>query len=98
MVAVNERAKILKELCLTEAEIKRLKALGHKDGTWRNQHELRVQIEWIQRRHGFIQAELDLLLPPKPKRQRESDEGPIVSHRSGRPGSGGLSQYGEQFG
>jgi hypothetical protein len=98
MVTTAERSKILKDLCITEAEIKRLKALGHEDATWRNQHELKVQSDWLERRHAFIQHEIDSLLPPAPRRKREPGEVPIVSHRTGRPNSGGMSQYGEQFG
>lgn len=98
MVQLNERNKLLKDFCITEAELKRLKALGHDDATWRNQHEKEVQLAWVIRRYDFIQAEIDALLPPKPKRERDASEGPIVSHRVGRPGTAGLSTYGEQFG
>jgi hypothetical protein len=98
MVQLSERNKVLKDFCVTEAELKRMKALGHREASWRLKHETTVQIDWVQRRHIFIQAELDLLLPPKPKRTREPDEGPVVSHRSGRPNSAGLSQFGERYG
>ena len=98
MVQLNERNKILKDFSITEAELKRLKALGYEEATWRNQHDMKVQLAWVEERYAFIQAELDTMLPPKPKAKKAKSDGPIVSHRTGRPNSGGLSTFGEKFG
>lgn len=96
---LNERNQTLKAFAVTEATLKQMKNLGHAEATWRNNHELKVQIQWAHERHAFIQAELDQLLPPKNKPPAPKDTPPLQSHRTGRARTGGtLSTYGEKFG
>lgn len=97
MVQLNARNSKLKELGITEGLLKQLKSLGHEEASWRNQHELKMHIQWAQERAAFIQAELDKLLPPRARRVRGPNEVPIQSHRTGRPSSPG-GAYGEKFG
>ena len=99
MVQADERARVLKDLAITEMMIEQWKRLGHKEASWINQHEFKEYCRWAKQRHDFIQDELDQLLPAKPKKKPPPSTPAIVSHRTGRPRSGGnLSTYGERFG
>ena len=96
MAKLSERNQRLAELAITDSLLTTWKTMTHEEATWRNNHECKMHIKWAQERRDFIQAELDELLPKKPKRKPPPDTPPIVTHRVGR---GTNSQtYGEKFG
>lgn len=87
------------DLRVSEAELKQLRSLGFDEANWRNEHELKMMLAWVNERHAFIRAELRSLKPAG-RRTPAPGEVPIQSHRSGpasRNGGGGGSTYGEKF-
>jgi hypothetical protein len=99
IVQLTDRNKILKDLAVTEAQLKQWILLGYEEATWRNSNEFEQHCLWAEQRRAFIQAELDAALVPKPERPYLApDTPPIVSHRSGHGHSHNTQTFGEKFG
>jgi hypothetical protein len=97
MAKLSERNQRLADLAITDSLLATWKTMTHEEATWRNVHEWKMHCKWAKERRDFIQAELDDLLPKKPKRKPPIDTPPIVSHRVGR-GMKNDQHYGEQYG
>jgi hypothetical protein len=100
-VAIDEAARAARmvELRITESELKQLCSLDFDEATWRNEHELKVMLAWVNERHAFIRAEIRARRPTT-RRTPDPGEVPIQSHRSGpasRNGGGGGSTYGDKY-
>jgi hypothetical protein len=95
---LSERNKRLKELAINQEQLRQWIRESHKEASWRNDHELKIQIAWAHERHVFMQKEIDdALLPPKTRPTPPPDTPPIVSHQIGR-GNKHAHVYGETFG
>lgn len=107
MAKLNERTRVLQEMCVTEADIKQLYDLtsslspadAYDEAKWRIEHEYRVHVEWAAQRRDFMLAEIADLKPHTNGRRPVPIGPPIVRHAgaNGRV-SRGNSTYGERFG
>lgn len=99
MAQYSDRNKRLRELAITESQLSQWKREGYEEATWRNAHELKVQLKWAKERHDFIQQELDReLKPAKAKSPARKNTPPIVSHKHGHGHTTNQQIYGESWG
>jgi hypothetical protein len=101
MVQLSQRNQMLQDLGLNESIMEQMARLDHAEASWRIEHEYKEHCKWAKRRRDFMQAEIDELLPKKPRPKPPKNTPPIVSHRSGigRTGGGkGGAVFGERYG